>query len=209
MTDLLYCFFIILSFVLAYGWIYLIGNREEKVKVSKLMPITFVSSIFTAIIYTVVVNLFQGRIAIGMSSLGGAVGYVCSLLVYNKFKSIYNFETIFRRFVSALPLIYGISKISCYIKGCCGSVNTEVPIQIIEAIIFIWLFFICVNRKTETILYVCCFVKFALEGLRYNTETINANQIFCLILLVTTVIFSILNKYKQQGRCLKCKKSKL
>lgn len=190
--NILYNFFVILSFALSYGLIYLISNKEEKAEMSKLIPITFVSAVFTAIIYTVIVSSIQGKTAFGLSSLGGAIGYVGGLFVYNKIKPIKNFETILHRFIYVLPLIYGISKIGCYFRGCCGGYHSEFSLQLIEAALFISLFFIGLVCLPNTVVALCSVLKFGLEFLRNtNIWILNANQITCIIILAISIGISI------------------
>lgn len=190
--NILYSFFVILSFALSYGLICLISNKEEKAEMSKLIPITFVSAVFTAIIYTVIVSSIQGKTAFGLSSLGGAIGYVGSLFVCNKIKPIKNFGTILHRFIYVLPLIYGISKIGCYFRGCCGGYHSEFSLQLVEACLFILLFFIGLYSIPNILVMLCSFLKFGLEFLRNpNTGVLNANQITCIVILAISIGVSI------------------
>jgi len=188
MKDILYSLLVVLSFVLSYGWIYLISNNKEKAEMSKLIPITFVSAVFTAIIYTVIVSSIQGKTAFGLSSLGGAIGYVGCLFVYNKIKPIKNFETILHRFIYVLPLIYGVSKIGCSFRGCCGGYHSEFSLQLIEALLFISLFFFGLACLPNTVVMLCSVLKFGLEFFRdTNTGILNANQITCIIILAISI----------------------
>lgn len=190
--NILYSFFVILSFALSYGLICLISNKEEKAEMSKLIPITFVSAVFTAIIYTVIVSSIQGKTAFGLSSLGGAIGYVDSLFVYNKIKPIKNFGTILHRFIYVLPLIYGISKIGCYFRGCCGGYHSEFSLQLVEACLFILLFFIGLYGIPNILVMLCSSLKFGLEFLRNpNTGVLSANQITCIVILAISIGVSI------------------
>jgi prolipoprotein diacylglyceryltransferase len=204
MKDILYSLLVVLSFVLSYGWIYLISNKKEKAETSKIIPITFVSAIFTAIIYTVIVGSIQGETAFGLSSLGGAVGYVGSVFFYNKVKPVKNFETILHRFIYVLPLIYGVSKIGCYFRGCCGGYHSEFSLQLIEALLFISLFFIGLACLPNTVVMLCSVLKFGLEFFRdTNTGVLNANQITCIVILVISIGVSIYKSSQKKKGTLK------
>ena len=203
-SNILYSFFVILSFALSYGLIYSISNKEEKAEISKLIPITFVSAIFTAIIYTAIVSSIQGKPTFGLSSLGGAIGYVGCLFIYNKIKPIKNFETISIRFIYVLPLIYGVSKIGCYFRGCCGGYHSEFSLQLIEAALFISLFFIGLVCLPNTVVMLCSVLKFGLEFFRdTNTGVLNANQITCIIILAISIGVSIYKLFQKKKGILK------
>lgn len=205
MKMALYSLFVVLSFAIAYGYIYFFSSTEEKIGVKQLIPLSFVSAIFTAILYTVIVSTAQGNMAFGLSSLGGVIGHVCSLFVCNKIKPIDSFKTISTRFMRVLPLIYGVSKLGCYFRECCGSSTVSFPLQLIEAISFVALFFIGLACHPDILIVLCCILKFGLEFFRNsNGFALTANQITCVVILIVT-IGVIIYKSKRTFLCRKLK----
>ena len=90
--------------------------------------------------------------------------------------------------ILSLPLVYGLTKIACFIAGCCGGIPYEgifkvkyvdalniwqFPIQITESIIFLLIFIVChffkknnnINYIAMTLVYI---FKFLLDFLRYD-----------------------------------------
>ena len=121
--------------------------------------------------------------------------------------------------ILSLPLVYGLTKIACFIVGCCGGIPYEgifkikyvdvlniwqFPIQIIEVIIFLLIFIIChLLKKNHNINYIVMVLvaifKFMLDFLRYDHVNIliTRNQIFSIILLFVTIIIYIISKSKR------------
>lgn len=204
MKTMLYSFFVVLSFVLAYGGVYFLGAKEERKEVAQLIPITFVSAVFSAILYTFVVSTAQGNTAFGLSSLGGAIGYVCGLFVYNKVRPIVSFKTILTRFIRALPLIYGISKVGCYFRGCCGNPDLSFSLQLVEGLSFVVLFLVGLACSPNILIILCCVLKFCLEFFRNSDGCVlTANQITCIVILTVSIAIIIFSKCVNPSLCRK------
>lgn len=69
----------------------------------------------------------------GYTFVGGYIGGLVSLILMSKLfkRKILKLMYIY---IPNMLLMYGILKLGCYVKGCCGS-YVEIPIQLIEAII--------------------------------------------------------------------------
>lgn len=161
-------------------------------------------------------------LSIGMSSYGAVIGIFIMLIIYSiQFKK--KFIDMFKLILPSLPLIYGLSKIACFISGCCYGIEYDgvfsvtyyysqsapigvslFPVQIIETIVFICIFiFFYLNRKKFSdnkyigcLLITCGFGKFVLDFFRHVHiyELISANQIFSLIFICIGFIFIFYKK---------------
>ncbi len=117
-----------------------------------------------------------------------------------------------------MPLVYGISKIACFLSGCCGGIPynglfyviyprglniPQFPIQIVEALISLIIFLICHKlRNNKNIAYITliliAIVKASLDFLRYDhlTIKITTNQIFSIVLILITILIYEYQKMK-------------
>ena len=151
----------------------------------------------------------------GLSSYGGLIGAILSAIIFEKILPSEN--KIVKYSILSLPLIYGLTKIACFITGCCYGIPYDgflsvtyvsdlniplFPIQITETIAFIIIFIICNKYKNKkNITYITMILsavmKFLLDFLRYDhlTIAITINQIFSIILIVITIIIFIYNKF--------------
>ena len=136
------------------------------------------------------------------------MGMVLSSIIFEK--TLFLKGYLLKYQVISLPLIYGISKIACFLSGCCYGIPANIisvtyidtlniplfPIQLLEAIIFIIIFVICNKLKNEkniipiTIL-ISAFFKFSLDFLRYNhlEKLITINQIISIIIVLISLFY--------------------
>lgn len=118
-------------------------------------------------------------------------------------KKIYNKAHFIKYTILSLLLIYSITKLGCFINGCCYGIiytgplnvsypflsnNTYFPIQILETIIFMIIFQICnFNKNKKDIIYntlkLVIISKFILDFLRYDhmIKLITINQLSILL----------------------------
>lgn len=163
---------------------------------------------------------------IGLSSYGAVIGIILLLLVFSKQfkKSITEMMNIV---VPALPLMYGIGKIGCFLAGCCHGIEysgifkvtynysysampgiSYFPIQIVESIVFI-LIFICtyiiqrkgkINNKIIGLIIVLCGIsKFTLDFLRISHigKILSINQIVSIIFILIGIFIMIKSRRKE------------
>jgi len=76
----------------------------------------------------------------GYSFICGYVGSILFIIIYSKFNKI-NSSKLLDMYAPVLTLMYGILKIGCFIKGCCGSHYIN-GIQLVESVLSIILYFI-------------------------------------------------------------------
>lgn len=132
----------------------------------------------------------------GFSYMGGVLGYCICISLYNKLYKDDFPKKINNLLISALPLIYGISKIACFQAKCCYGITT-LPLQIIESIIYIFIFitFYVFYQKSPNKEYVAtlslismCIFRFFIDFLRITRNVIflnfNFSQFICLLLII-------------------------
>ena len=223
-----YGFFIILSLII--GLIFICDNAKElkftKEDIIFLVVYLLVGMIVGAKYYDYFVNIDNYKsfnfFALGLSSYGAVIGFIIMLFIYSKqFKK--DFITMLKLIIPSLPLIYALSKIACFISGCCYGIEYDgifsvtynysnsapngislFPIQIVETVVFllIFIFFYIKRNKIEDKKYigymfiVCGFFKFILDFLRHVhvSEIISTNQVFSLVFIVIGIIFIFYKK---------------
>ena len=218
-----YGFIIILSLII--GLVFICFNARElkftKEDIFFLVVYLLVGVIVGAKYYDYFVNIHKYKsfnfFALGLSSYGAVIGIIIMLLIYSK-QMKKDFITMLKLIVPALPLIYGLSKIACFISGCCYGIEYDgifsitynyshsapkgvslFPIQIVETIVFLLIFiFFYINRNkikdknyVGYMFIVCGFFKFILDFFRHIhvSEIISTNQIFSLIFIVIGIVF--------------------
>ena len=153
---------------------------------------------------------------IGLSSYGGAIGIIIASIIFEKICPSNNLYI--KSSVISLPMIYAISKIGCFFSGCCYGlpckskilyvVYTEglnmplIPIQLIETVIFLLIFGICVKlHNNKNVIFITIILgavsKFILDFFRYNhlEEVISKNQIVSIILIFISIVCIIKNEF--------------
>ena len=139
----------------------------------------------------------------GYSFIGGILGSLLIIAVYCK-KYKLDLKNILSRFTVIYPLIYSISKIGCFLNGCCGGsiMNLNFPLQLIDSIIMLELFLILLlqfkkqNRlNLITFLIVFGIIRFFEDFFRDLRIVIIYNltlyQLICIALVITGVFFFI------------------
>lgn len=151
---------------------------------------------------------------IGLSSYGAAIGIIILLIIFAKqYKK--NFKELINNILPAIPLMYGISKIGCFLAGCCYGIKYNgplsitykyslsapknislLPIQIIETITFILIYLYISKKKKENKNIIgitpllCGLSKFLLDYLRMNhiDKILTVNQIVSIPFIIIGLI---------------------
>ena len=166
-------------------------------------------------IYTLMTNPEEKNIiTVGLSAYGGLIGVIIASIIFEYI--VPTNKNIIKYSVLSLPLIYGLTKIACFISGCCYGIPyngplyviypdglniPQFPIQITETIASLIVFVICNKLKSNKyIIYITLiltsFTKFSLDFLRYDhiKKSITPNQIFSIILIVIVIVAFIYEK---------------
>lgn len=215
----LYGVIVVLSIII--GALYIYYNLRKEGITNKQVLLYFIMYVSFAFIfgkmYTMLAYGINDIITAGLSAYGGLIGTIFASIVFEKILPVDG--KIIKYTTLSLPLVYGLTKIACAVMGCCGGLPYEgllkvkypsvlniwqFPIQLIEVIICLIIFFICqLLHKNKNINYIMLIVisitKFSLDFLRYEhiDTLITKNQIFSIILLLITIIALIINKYKE------------
>ena len=159
---------------------------------------------FFALLHT---QIASGGKALGLSSIGGAVGMYASALtmaaISRRRESI---GIMLRSCTLSLPIMYSISKIGCLLGGCCRGVDysgvmcveysgermghlSAFPVQIAESAAFLVIFIIGMimyargrkNAAVAVIFLMSAAAKIALDFLRasHAGKVISPNQLLC------------------------------
>ena len=217
----IYGIIILLSVVIGMLYVYVSlrkdNYKDKNILLYFLMYITF--SIVLGKMFTIVTDSnVNNFLTAGLSSYGGLIGVIAAAIIFEKILPTNN--KIIKYSIISLPLIYGLTKIACFIVGCCygipyngifsitythGLNKPLFPIQITETIVFLIIFIICHKlRNNKNTIYIPIILvsmfKFILDFLRCDhiTRSITVNQIFSVILLIGTIIVFIYTKNKRR-----------
>lgn len=213
------------AFIVSFAVVFLLlkkrGVPTNYIGYSILLNVVLI--LYGGKMFTVVTRGFQISIfTAGFSSLGGAIGLLVGIFVFGK---IYpeGSTSLWEAYVTVLPLLYGISKIGCYLVGCCHGIAYEgplavvydsdymqggpyFPVQLAESIGFLGIFVVGLliylrsNRRNlvPVIMILCATTKFSLDFLReeHLGKIVSVNQLVCIVFFFWGVITLIKNKNK-------------
>lgn len=208
----IYMIIILLSIFI--GMIYVFNSLKKIFKVDNLylyFILNMMLTLFMGIMVSIILSGSFDFSSIGLSSYGGVVGVILSSLIFEK---IIPYDGNLIKFsIISLPLIYGLSKIACFISGCCYGIPYDgllfvrynklnvFPVQFLETIVFIIIFIICNRFKNNKniiwyTIFTSAFFKFLLDFLRYDhiSKLITVNQIISIILMILSIIVLIFKK---------------
>lgn len=219
----LYGLIIVLSIFI--GLFYIFRNLKKSGYYNKkiiLFILLFIPCAFVfGKIYTLITDPEQKSIiTVGLSAYGGLIGVIIASIIFEYI--VPTNKMIIKYSVLSLPLIYGLTKIACFISGCCYGIPyngplyviypdglniPQFPVQITETIASLIVFVICNKLKNNKyIIYITLlltsFVKFSLDFLRYDhiKKIITPNQIFSIILVIITIIIFVYQKRRKYGK---------
>lgn len=212
---LLYKIIILISVIIGMFYIYY-SLKKEKYKYKNIYLFFIMYIIFAFIfgkLYTAIILGKINFIEAGLSSYGGLIGVLIVAIIFEKIQPSNN--KIIKYTTLSLSLVYSGTKIACFFAGCCYGIPYNgifsviyvdglnvplLPIQMIEAITFILIFFVC-NRfkKSKNIIYITLITtvlaKLVLDIFRYEhlSIIITPNQYVSIALLIFILIIYIYN----------------
>ena len=213
-TFQIYYIIILLAIIISYISINFI---EKLTKMERLYLLScYVFSIFGMIIGAKVLSIAEVIIFdkneyitmfSGFSYMGGVLGFIIfnkvySLIYKNVPSKISNLELL------AVPLIYSISKIACFKVGCCAGID-NIPIQIIESIIYfiIFVIFVALYKKYKDIkmisnlCMIClCISRFIVDFYRSERDKIIFNITLTQIICGIIIVIGLLKVYKKEKK---------
>lgn len=208
----IYMIIILLSIFI--GMIYVFNSLKKISKVDNLylyFILDMMLTLFMGIMVSIILSGSFDFSSIGLSSYGGVAGVILSSLIFEK---IMPYDGNLIKFsIISLPLIYGLSKIACFISGCCYGIPYDgllfvrynklnvFPVQFLETVVFIIIFIICNRFKDNKniiwyTIFTSAFFKFLLDYLRYDhiNKLITVNQVISIVLMILSVIVIIYKK---------------
>lgn len=204
------------------GMGYVLGSLKNEFKKNKMMFMYFILYIMCALVfgklYTAYAYAGISVLAAGLSAYGGLIGVIVAAIIFEK---IFPLEgRLVDASILSLPLVYGLSKLACFVGGCCGGFEYEgfmsikyphvmnipqFPVQLLETICSLIVFGVCFAlRKKKGIRYITLILtaltKFLLDFLRYDhmEKEITPNQVFSIILILITVASWIIEVLKSR-----------
>ncbi len=213
-----YPIMILLSFIAGNSGMYVLNVRNGiKRNISGyLILLSPMMSLFFGICLTYFTSGFRYY---GLSSIGGLIGMytaVLTMAVINSDKS--DMRIMFQNCTIVLPLMYSISKIGCFLAGCCygiayrgifcihytghGNIPSHdvFPVQIAESIVFLMIFLVGIlldkhgNKNIVwVIFFMSAFSKGLLDFLResHTGKLISMNQVLCIILITVGIVIML------------------
>ena len=217
----LYAPWIILSI-----WMGMLFNNIflKKNHVEKRYRLFFVLMIsLYSIVGGIILNAIIHRTSsIGLTSYGGVLGIILGAFLFGKMETK-NRKLYFKSAILSLPLIYSISKLACFFSGCCYGIPYHgifsitytfglniplFPIQLVETIVFLIVFGICLFMQknsyiVEITIVLSAIAKGILDFGRYEhlKHSITINQIISIIFIV--IGLSIILKRKIEMKRIK------
>ena len=192
------------------------GCKNKQILLYFIMYIAF--AFMCGKIYTTLIYSNMTFLTAGLSAYGGLVGVVIASIIFEQILPVDG--KVIKYTILSLPLVYGLSKIACFIVGCCGGIPYEgifkvryvdvlniwqFPIQITETIVFLIIFLICHTLRDKKninyiVLVLVSIFKFLLDFLRYDhiKILITRNQVFSIVLLIIVIIVFVVKKYKNK-----------
>ena len=181
---------LIISFIVFYKLCKKDYNKLDiaYIYVVNILGLAIGSKLLSLILNSVKISIYN-FINSGYSFLGGIIGSILAVVLYCK-KYKLDYINILSNFMVIYPLIYSISKIGCFLNGCCygiiniNNINYNFPLQLVDSAIMLILFLIFLEdyfRESRNIF----FLNFTLE------------QILCGILIITNIIIIRFRMHKE------------
>lgn len=209
-----YAVMILMSFIVGSLGMHILNIRSgiKKNVAGYLILLSPMMSLFGGVCLTYVISGFRYY---GLSSIGGLIGMytaVLTMAVINSDKE--DTKIMFQNCTVVLPLMYSISKIGCFLAGCCYGIEYKgflsvrytghgnipehdvFPVQLVEAIVFLGIFLLgilFVRHRVRNMLWIVFIISALAKGLldflreSHNGELISMNQILCIILIIIGV----------------------
>lgn len=213
-----YMLIIGLAFIIAFVIFYKLLNKKNSkidllyIYVINIMGFAIGSKLFSVLSNKEILTL-SNYINSGYSYIGGILGSILLIFIYCKIYKL-DFKHILTVFSVIFPLIYSLSKIGCFLNGCCGgiiNINNEyykLPLQLIDStimfILFLTLLILFIKREKNVInLFFIIFscIRFFEDYFRNNRNIITVNltfeQIICVIIIIITFIINIYQIFKR------------
>lgn len=203
-----YILIIGIAFIISFMIFYKISKKQyTKLDITYIYVINILGFAIGAKLLSLISNnkeiTIYNFINSGYSFIGGVIGSILVVALYCKRYKL-DFINILSNFMVVYPLIYSISKIGCFLNGCCygiiniNNMNYNFPIQLINSIIMLGLFLILLlqfnKRKclvVNTFLISFGSIRFLEDYFRTSRSLIIFSLILCQLMCVTLIIVGV------------------
>ena len=212
-----YPFFVIGASLLGMFIAYILMRKQKVSQLTSLLTVGL-CSVIAASCSVMTSQILTSKCS--FSGFGAALGLFIGIMISNKIHNEKS-ECVYASFITAMPLMYGISKIGCLLAGCCtGRIYYGTfavfykwrnmmyfPSQIVESIVFISMHFVAlyILRKEDDpritsycTLALAFIARFGLDFLRasHADKIITSDQILTLIGGVGALIIIFIRRKK-------------
>ena len=218
-----YAIMFLLSFLISFmiAVIMMIRKGVDNKKALFSAMFNFICSLYFAYLFSVVTSgdILKYLKSISFSSIGGLIGVAVGVIVLSFLFKEYR-SPLIKAYALVIPLMYSISKMGCFLVGCCYGIEYDgpfsvtysgrlahrpdvelFPVQLTETVVFfaIFLFGLILEYRIKSkysvsfLVIICALAKGSLDFLRSShvDQIISVNQAACLIIIVLTVIVQI------------------
>lgn len=218
-----YAVMFLLSFLISFliAVIMMIKKGVNKKIALFSVMFNFICSLYFAYLFSVLTSgdIIKHLKTISFSSIGGllgvAVGVIVLSFVYKEYRS-----SMIKAYALVIPLMYSISKMGCFLVGCCYGIEYDgpfsvtysgrlahrpdvelFPVQLTETVVFfvIFLFGLILEYKIRSkysvsiLVIICALAKGSLDFLRSSNvdQIISVNQAACIVIIIISLIVQL------------------
>ncbi len=213
----------LLSFLISFmiAVIMMIRKGVDKKKALFSAMFNFICSLYFAYLFSVVTSgdILKYLKSISFSSIGGLIGVAVGVIVLSFLFKEYR-SPLIKAYALVIPLMYSISKMGCFLVGCCYGIeydgpfsvtysgrlahrpNVELfPVQLMEVVVFFVIFWVGLileykirsKYSVSILVIICALTKGSLDFLRSShvDQIISVNQAACIVIIIISLIVQL------------------
>ncbi len=209
----------LISFMIAVIMMIRKGVDNKKALFSAMF--NFICSLYFAYLFSVVTSgdILKYLKSISFSSIGGLIGVAVGVIVLSFLFKEYR-SPLIKAYALVIPLMYSISKMGCFLVGCCYGIeydgpfsvtysgrlahrpNVELfPVQLMEVVVFFVIFWVGLileykirsKYSVSILVIICALTKGSLDFLRSShvDQIISVNQAACIVIIIISLIVQL------------------
>ena len=213
----------LLSFLISFmiAVIMMIRKGVDKKNALFSAMFNFICSLYFAYLFSVVTSgdILKYLKSVSFSSIGGLIGVAVGVIVLGFLFKEYR-SPLIKAYALVVPLMYSISKMGCFLVGCCYGIEYDgpfsvtysgrlahrpdvelFPVQLTEVLVFfvIFLFGLILEYKIRSkysvsiLVIICALAKASLDFLRSShvDQIISVNQAACIVIIIISLIVQL------------------
>ncbi|MBQ5932977.1 MAG: prolipoprotein diacylglyceryl transferase [Lachnospiraceae bacterium] len=218
-----YAIMFLLSFLISFmiAVIMMIRKGVDKKNALFSAMFNFICSLYFAYLFSVVTSgdILKYLKSVSFSSIGGLIGVAVGVIVLSFLFKEYR-SPLIKAYALVIPLMYSISKMGCFLVGCCYGIEYDgpfsvtysgrlahrpdvelFPVQLTEVLVFfvIFLFGLILEYKIRSkysvsiLVIICALAKASLDFLRSShvDQIISVNQAACIVIIIISLIVQL------------------